>query len=96
MIRKFIKESNKRLATDDPGKVLGLALGEVADLEVSVVHAVVVIEVGQGLNEGTAGDSVAANGVKGSLDGSGERLFEGLLEQCHLGFQIGGFFGIEG
>lgn len=67
-----------------------------ADLEVTVVHLVVVIEIGQRLHQGPAGDSVAANGIEGSLDRRGERLLEGFFEQRHLSLEITGFIGIEG
>lgn len=67
-----------------------------AELEATVFHAMIVVEVGNGLHQWFAGNTVAADGVELSLDRCGEGLLEGFLEQCHLGFEIGGFVGIEG
>jgi len=55
--------SDKGFAANDPGYIFGFPLGEMADLEVALVHAVVVIEIGQGFHQWPAGDSVAAHGV---------------------------------
>ena len=85
---------NKRFAAYDSGQPLGLALGQMADLEIAVLHAVVVVKVGQGFDQETTGGSVAPYSVESSFDSGGKWLLESHLKQCNLRLEISGFVGI--
>ena len=88
--------SNEAFAANNSGQILRFPLGQMADLEVEVAHAVVVVDIGEGGDQRPPIDPVTPNGIQVLFNRGGERLFECFFEKSHLSSQVAEFFGVEG